>query len=119
MALELREHQVAVVSLWPGVVKAERMLQRATRWSDGTMRVQGLDMATAETARFSGRAVVALAADANVMTRTGGAFAVADLARQYGFTDVDGNQPDNVSDLDALMAADYVPEFWRALIPYS
>jgi dehydrogenase/reductase SDR family protein 1 len=119
MALELREHQVAVVSLWPGVVKAERMLQRATRWSDGTLRVQGLDMATAETARFSGRAVVALAADAGVMARTGQALAVADLAHQYGFTDVDGNQPPNVSDLDALMAADYVPDFWRALIPFS
>ncbi len=119
MALELREYQVAVVSLWPGVVKSERMLQRASRSSDGKLRVQGLDMDEAESARFSGRAVVALASDPKVMSRTGGAFAVADLAREYGFTDVDGNQPASVSDLDALMAKADVPEFWRALIPYG
>ncbi len=42
-----------------------------------------------------------------------------DLANEYGFTDIDDNQPGNVSDLDALMAAQEVPEFWRALIPFS
>jgi dehydrogenase/reductase SDR family protein 1 len=119
MALELREHGVAVVSIWPGVVKAERMLQRAVRGDDGKLRVQGLDMDEAETARFSGRAVVALANDPNLMARTGGAFSVADMAREYGFTDVDGNQPASVSDLAALMARSDVPEFWRALMPFS
>jgi dehydrogenase/reductase SDR family member 1 len=119
MALELREHQVAVVSIWPGVVKAERMLQRAVRSDDGKLRVQGLDMDDAETARFSGRAVVALATDQKVMARSGGAFSVADMAREYGFTDVDGNQPASVSDLPALLAQDDVPEFWKALMPFS
>jgi NAD(P)-dependent dehydrogenase (short-subunit alcohol dehydrogenase family) len=117
-ALELREHHVAVVSIWPGVVKSERMLQRAIRSDDGKSRVQGLDMAEMETARFSGRAVVALATDPNVMSRSGGAFSVADMAREYGFTDVEGNQPASVSDLPVLMAQDDVPEFWRALIPF-
>jgi NAD(P)-dependent dehydrogenase (short-subunit alcohol dehydrogenase family) len=119
MALELREHGVAVVSLWPGVVKSERMLERATRCDDGRLLVQGFDMADAETPQFSGRAVAALASDPRVLERSGRAFAVADLAHEYAFTDIDGNQPGNVSDLDALMAAEEVPDFWRALIPFS
>jgi dehydrogenase/reductase SDR family member 1 len=94
-------------------------LQRAVRSDDGKLRVQGLDMDDAETARFSGRAVVALATDQKVMARSGGAFSVADMAREYGFTDVDGNQPASVSDLPALLAQDDVPEFWKALMPFS
>lgn len=48
----------------------------------------------AHSPRFVGRAVVALAADPAVMQRTGGVFKVADLGRAYGFTDVDGTQPE-------------------------
>lgn len=46
-----------------------------------------------ESPEFSGRAVVALATDANAMRHTGRVLVVADLARQYGFTDVDGTTP--------------------------
>jgi len=119
MALELREHRVAVISLWPGVVKTDRMISRATRGDDGRLRIQGFDLAGAETPRFSGRAVVALAGDADVMAKSGGAFPCYDLAREYGFTDVDGNMPAFVSDLDALMAADDVPDFWKAIVPFG
>jgi len=85
-AHELRGYGVAVVSLWPGVVLTER-LQGVV---DSSL---GLDLEGAESQRFTGRAVVALAADPDVMQRTGRAWASRDLADAYGFTDVDGTLP--------------------------
>ncbi len=85
-AHELREHGVAVVSLWPGLVRTERV--EATRDSLPT-----LDVGSAESPRFAGRAVVALACDPDVMRRSGSAFACRDLAEEYGFRDVDGRLP--------------------------
>ncbi|MEI8001391.1 MAG: SDR family NAD(P)-dependent oxidoreductase [Actinomycetes bacterium] len=95
MAHELRDHSVAVVSVWPGLVRTELVELGATVTDDGR-RILGLpgegefDLALAESPRFTGRAVVALAADLAVMERSGGAFPVAALATDYGFTDVDG-----------------------------
>jgi len=85
-AHELREHGVAVVSLWPGLVRTERV--EATRDA-----LPALNFDTAESPRFSGRAVVALAADPEVLRRSGSAFASHDLAQEYGFRDVDGRLP--------------------------
>ena len=50
--------------------------------------------AISESPRFVGRAVAALAADPDVQRRNGGSFSSGELAREYGFTDVDGSQPD-------------------------
>jgi len=50
--------------------------------------------AISETPRFVGRAVAALAADPHVHDRNGGSFSSGALAREYGFTDLDGSQPD-------------------------
>ena len=67
----------------------------ATETDDGRL-VIGLpgegefDLSTAESPRFTGRAVVALACDPEVMARSGRALAVGALAAEYGFTDVDG-----------------------------
>jgi hypothetical protein len=44
--------------------------------------------------RFVGRAVAALAADPQIASKTGKAFGSWTLAREYGFTDVDGRRPD-------------------------
>ena len=98
MAHELSPHNVAVVSLWPGLVKTELVMFGARRGEDGgeflDLGDEGVfDLAGAESPRFVGRAAVSLAADANVMAKSGRAFAVADLAREYGFTDVDGRVP--------------------------
>ncbi len=93
MAHELAGHGVAVVSLWPGLVRTELVMAGAR---DGHLDLPGegrFDLAQAESPRFTGRAVVALAGDPRVMERTGGAFPVAELARDYGFTDVDGRVP--------------------------
>ena len=85
-AVQLREHGVAVVSLWPGLVLTERLLQVPNL-------EQAFDISGAETPRFCGRAVAALAADAEVLRFTGRAVTARDLADEYGFTDVDGRLP--------------------------
>jgi hypothetical protein len=52
-----------------------------------------LDLSNSESPQFIGRAVAALAADTEVMRKTGQVLIAAELAREYGFTDVDGNTP--------------------------
>ena len=87
MAIDLLEHHVATLSLYPGTVRTERMLE-AVRLSDGAYNLDD-----AESPALTGRAVVALATDPDVMDRTGQALAVANLAHEYGFTEDDGSQP--------------------------
>jgi NAD(P)-dependent dehydrogenase (short-subunit alcohol dehydrogenase family) len=85
MARELRPHHVAVVALAPGFVGTERV--RAAFAGAGRLPDN------LESPEYAGRAVVALAADANVLARSGRVLTVGQLAREYGFTDVDGRQP--------------------------
>jgi NAD(P)-dependent dehydrogenase (short-subunit alcohol dehydrogenase family) len=80
IAHDLREHRVAAVSIYPGLVRTEGVILNA----------QYFDMSTAESPQFTGRAVVALAADPDLMQKSGRAFVVAYLARDYGFEDIDG-----------------------------
>jgi dehydrogenase/reductase SDR family protein 1 len=82
-APQLREHGVAVVSLYPGLVRTEGIL----RWADE------IDLSNSESPQFVGRAVAALAADPNVVERTGQVLVAAELAEEYGFTDIDGRRP--------------------------
>jgi dehydrogenase/reductase SDR family member 1 len=84
MAHELQPYQVAVVALAPDIVATEMLMvnrkkQTLEKWM--------------ETPLFVGRAVVALAADPQVMTKTGGIYRTRALAQEYGFTDVGGHQP--------------------------
>ena len=84
-AIELRGHGVAVVSIWPGAVRTEK-----------TRALEEAGMANlndAESPEFAGRAVVALANDPNLLTKSGSAHYVAALACDYGFTEIDGSQP--------------------------
>ena len=83
MAHELRAHNVAVVSLYPGLVRTESVMQAAAF----------LDLSNSESPQFIGRAVAALAADPHVMHKSGQVLVAAALAQEYGFTDVDGQQP--------------------------
>jgi NAD(P)-dependent dehydrogenase (short-subunit alcohol dehydrogenase family) len=84
MARELQSHHVAVVALAPGFVGTERLLAAFA----AAGRVPG-DL---ESPEYTGRAVVALAADANVMAKSGRVLTVGQLAAEYGFTDVGGRQ---------------------------
>ena len=113
-AKEFRPHGVAVVSIWPGLVKSENRLVNAETQPDGRVTLFGLDLSFAETPHFPGRAVVALAADEDAMARTGQAFWVRDLARDYGFTDIDGSIPDAEKLHEQLKQG--APEFWREVL---
>jgi NAD(P)-dependent dehydrogenase (short-subunit alcohol dehydrogenase family) len=83
MAAELKEHNVAAVSLYPGLVRTEKIMAAA----------QWLDLSNSESPEFTGRAVVALANDDEVMSKSGKVLVVAALAQEYGFTDIDGKSP--------------------------
>lgn len=82
-AHELREHNVAVVSVYPGLVRTESVMAAAAF----------LDLSNSESPQFIGRAVAALASDPNVMLKTGQVLVAAALALEYGFNDIDGQQP--------------------------
>lgn len=90
MAQELRPHGVASIALSPGWMRTEFVL--AGHNTDEAHWHEKPALARTESPRYLGRAVVALAADPNVMEKTGEVLRVADLARAYGFTDVDGRQ---------------------------
>jgi dehydrogenase/reductase SDR family member 1 len=83
MAHELRTHGVTVVSLYPGLVRTEKVLQAAA-W---------LDLSNSESPEFIGRAVAVLADDADNLQMTGKVLVAASLAERYGFADVDGKRP--------------------------
>ena len=84
MARELRKHNIAAVSLAPGFIRTERV---AAAFDAAGMK--GYERFT-ESPEYVGRAVAALAADSNVIEKSGRILNVGDLAREYGFTDVDG-----------------------------
>ena len=96
-AQELAPHGCAAVALTPGWMRSEMMLENYSvteeNWRDGAA-VNPHFAAISESPRFVGRAVAALAADPDLSRRNGGSFSSGGLAREYGFTDVDGSQPD-------------------------
>jgi NAD(P)-dependent dehydrogenase (short-subunit alcohol dehydrogenase family) len=95
MALELAPHGVTALAVTPGFLRSEAMLERMgvteANWRDAAMRARGFE--ESETPCYVGRAVTALAADPAVHARSGGVYASWTLAREYGFTDIDGLQP--------------------------
>ena len=90
MAEELRAHGVASLAVSPGWMRTEFVL--SGHKTDELSWRERPELARTESPRYLGRAVVALAADPNVLQKSGGVHRVADLAREYGFTDVDGRQ---------------------------
>lgn len=82
LAAELADREIAVVALSPGWMLVERMTGLSER-----------ERAQTESVEYLGRAVAALAADPAVIRRSGQTYAVGALAREYGFTDRDGDQP--------------------------
>ena len=85
MAHELRGTSVAALAVQPGFTRTERTLDAVGDDQEA--------LAGTESPLYTGRAVAALAADPAVAARAGGVFRVGELAREYGFTDVDGSQP--------------------------
>ena len=94
---ELEPHGCTAVALTPGWLRSEMMLDiygvTEANWREATVGSPHF-AAISESPRFVGRAVAALAGDPQLERRNGGSFSSGGLAREYGFTDVDGSQPD-------------------------
>jgi NAD(P)-dependent dehydrogenase (short-subunit alcohol dehydrogenase family) len=94
---ELAAHGCTAVALTPGWMRSEVMLENyrvtESNWHDAAA-INPHFVAISESPVFVGRAVAALAADPDVHRRNRGSFSAGELAREYGFTDVDGSRPD-------------------------
>jgi NAD(P)-dependent dehydrogenase (short-subunit alcohol dehydrogenase family) len=86
MSRELKKSKVAVVGMNPGFMRTERVLMHMT--TEARKRQFRFDLS--ESPEYIGRAVAALVADAKALRKTGQLLWAADLAVEYGFTDVDG-----------------------------
>jgi NAD(P)-dependent dehydrogenase (short-subunit alcohol dehydrogenase family) len=95
-AEELRPHGIAAVALTPGFLRSEAMLDIFGVGPDNWRDAIAMDrhFAASESPLFVGRAVAALAADPDIMTRSGQALSSWQLAHDYGFVDADGSRPD-------------------------
>ena len=93
---ELKGHDCTAVSLTPGWLRSENMLEiygvTEENWQDATKKTP--HFAISETPRFVGRAVAALAADPDRARWNGQSLSSGGLAQVYGFTDLDGSRPD-------------------------
>jgi NAD(P)-dependent dehydrogenase (short-subunit alcohol dehydrogenase family) len=106
MSRELRKRNVVSVALTPGFLRSEAVLDHfgvsEANWKEGGKKRSnspdqndaGADFLMSESPRYIGRAVVALAADPKVKKKSGRVFSSWALAREYGFTDLDGTRPD-------------------------
>ena len=106
MAAELRPHGVAAVSITPGFLRSETMLERFSvreeNWRDGGKSDK--NFLESESPLFVGRAVAALAGDPAILECSGQLFSSWELARHYRFTDADGRRPDwGAIDIDFSM----------------
>lgn len=107
MAMELTRTGVTALAVSPGFLRSEAVLEHFGVGEDNWRDAIAKDpyFAESETPRLVGRAVVALAADPQVRRQAGRIHFASDLARDYGFTDMDGRVPDFPSMFDARMAA--------------
>jgi len=111
MATELRKYKVSAIAVTPGFLRSEAMLEAfgVTEANWQTAVDHDPHFIASETPLFVGRGVAALAADRNVLKKSGRVFGSWELAREYGFVDADGRQPD----WDAYMKQIDFPNYER------
>jgi NAD(P)-dependent dehydrogenase (short-subunit alcohol dehydrogenase family) len=90
MAHELKPHGVAVVSLYPGLVRTELVMQAAANGAQ-------FDLSNSESPEFCGRVIAALARDPALSERSGKVLVAAAVAEELGIADVDGKRPKPVT----------------------
>jgi NAD(P)-dependent dehydrogenase (short-subunit alcohol dehydrogenase family) len=107
MAVELKPHNVASISIWPGIVGTEHINRLASEIEEQSTRNKNYslfgDRYNWETPLLTGRVIARLAADPNVIRRTGRVHIVAELAKDYGLVDQDGNCPASLRSLRFLL----------------
>ncbi|MBY0423301.1 MAG: SDR family NAD(P)-dependent oxidoreductase [Parvularculaceae bacterium] len=92
MAVELKPHEVASLSLWLGLTFTERATKNLAE--NPAMKARTVtNPAVGSSVEFPGRVIAALAKDKDLMRRSGGTFIATELAREYGVVDVDGKSP--------------------------
>ena len=96
MASDLHAHSVTALAVTPGFLRSEAVLDHFGVTEANWREAIGKDeyFAESETPCFVGRAIAALAADPDVARKSGGLYSSWELAKEYGFTDVDGRRPD-------------------------
>jgi NAD(P)-dependent dehydrogenase (short-subunit alcohol dehydrogenase family) len=113
MAPELIPHNITMVSLTPGFLRSEAVLEHygvtESNWRDAAKKDPYF--ACSETPFFIGRAVAALAADPRAILKTGSLLTSGALAEEYGFTDVDGSRPSVEKGFAPLLEAG-----WKKLV---
>ena len=115
MAIELESEDICIVSFWPGMVKTEltNMLIQNGDWEKHVK----VPLVYTESPQFTGRAVVAVATDRDNMRKSGTYQVVAELAQEYGFTDVDGIVPPSIRSLRFLLPSYGMDEATREKVP--
>ncbi|SPF47190.1 Dehydrogenase/reductase (SDR family) member [Candidatus Sulfopaludibacter sp. SbA4] len=96
MAEDLHKHGIAAIAITPGFMRTEAILDHfgvtEANWREGGKKDP--NFLASETPFFVGRAIAAVAQDPRRMEKSGGLYSSWGLAREYGFTDIDGSQPD-------------------------
>lgn len=95
MAEELRPYGVAALAVTPGFLRSEAMLEHfgvtEENWQEGAQKDP--HFIASETPCFVGRAIARLAADPQLLNKTGGVYSSWGLSEEYGFSDIDGRRP--------------------------
>uniref|UniRef100_A0A8C0QGC6 Dehydrogenase/reductase 1 n=1 Tax=Canis lupus familiaris TaxID=9615 RepID=A0A8C0QGC6_CANLF len=122
-AQELRRHGVSYVSLWPGMVQTELVKEVVVKKKilDPLLKQLRSNFSSAETTEMSGKCVVALATDPNILSLSGKVLPSCDLARRYSLQDVDGRPIQDYLSLSSVLShasslgwlASYLPGFLR------
>ncbi|MGK7942226.1 MAG: SDR family NAD(P)-dependent oxidoreductase [Crocosphaera sp.] len=107
MAVELKSHNIASLSIWPGIVGTENMsnfVDRMNSLEDSNPQTSNLsDRYNWETPLLTGRVIAALAAESNMMNKTGKVQIVAELAQKYNIVDENGYLPASLRSLRFIL----------------
>lgn len=126
-AMELKKHNVAFVSLWPGIVKTEHMLSNSDKLDEKTLeKAAGPDspikidknkmkemLQNAESTEFAGKCIVHLAQDPNIMRKSGHILMTPELASEYGIKDIDGRTIPSMRQVNQFPGAGLLPNWVR------
>ncbi|XP_069113766.1 dehydrogenase/reductase SDR family member 1-like isoform X2 [Argopecten irradians] len=118
-AIELKKHNVAMVSLWPGPVRTERIqffINESSANNVGNVNVRGM-FEVGESIEYAGKAVSYLASDPNIMKKTGKILITAELGSEYGFVDINGREMVSFRNLKELLMLSPKTQWIARLVP--